>query len=130
VVVALGNRAAGHRNQVRLLLARQRLAAAFLHFVGQHGVDPALQEAGAHALDGIAADVEGLLAPRLAPVLAQFEQHLGARAGPGAGVAAMDDGVQAGAIPVGSGDGGRRSWRPGGHGGRGGSRHEALLSCA
>lgn len=101
MVVSLGRIAAGESDKVRLLRARQRLAAAFLAFVGQYRFHPARDEVVAYPLDRVAADVEGAADLGLAPAVAEFEQYLGARACTGAGMPAMDADVQALAVVVG-----------------------------
>src|SRR5487761_2707414 len=123
VVVPLWRLAARQRDQVRLLRARQRLAAAFLPFVGQHRLHSPLGEALADPLDRVEADVECAADLRLAPAVAELEQGLGAGARARAGMAAMDADGQPFAVGVGQTEQ-RGSWR------NGQSWHETLLSSS
>jgi hypothetical protein len=84
-----------------LLRAAQRLVPPLLHLVGQHRLHAALQKADAHALERVAADVEGLGNGQVAPAIAEFEQYLRAGTGPGTGMAAMHDRVQTGTVHLG-----------------------------
>lgn len=123
MVVAFRRVGAGERDEMGLLRAGERLATPLLPLVGQDRIHPALGKVVADALDRIEADIEGTADLRLAPALAEFEQHLGASAGPGAGLPAMDADVQPLAVVVGQGEQ-RGSWCAGQ------SRHETLLSCS
>lgn len=78
--------AARERDQMRLLHARERLAAAFLPLVAPYRLDsPVLGAAQAHAFDGLATHREGPVEVCRAPAVAEREQHLGAGARVGAG---------------------------------------------
>jgi hypothetical protein len=104
MVVPVRNGAAGDGDEVGLLGPGEGLAVARLPLLAEHRIDPTLGEPGAHAHSGVAADVEGTAHLSQAPALAQFEQDLGTGAEPGAGMASVDEGVEARAIRLGQGD--------------------------
>lgn len=93
MVVSIGNRRAGDRDEMGFLLARQRVAVALLLFVEENRLQSSREVPLSHPNGGIARDAERFADLGVAPALGGFEQRMGTGKTAGIGFSCMEEGL-------------------------------------